>query len=536
MSTPEFTVSVLSGDGAHRWMRDPKNQERWQKLYADCQWRTVFLSPGFSEVWFANYGADWNPVFAIANDADGRLAGLMPLAAHGTLITGVGAHQAEYSGFLSGHGNADRFFEVAVKSICRDFPRHEVRFRYLPPGTPPGAMRRVCDVERRALLETSERHVFVLDEASINEIQKKKGNRSKLNRLKRMGSLEMRKLNPEEFETQIQDIVALCDFRQGAINNSCPFLDDPRKKNFHLDWIKNFAAGIHVSGMFLDGKIVSCIIFALSDREAHVAILAHSPELAENSPSKIHFYQAASMLASEGILRIDMTPGGDDWKARFGSTMDQVSELTICANLHGALASRVFAAAKPALRAAKANALALLRRLTRSRHSGDRPPVKEPVRVRYAVRLPQLGAPLSEKEVGRNALSDLLKYGPALTKRDRQTFLAHALMRIEAGERCYSIRNGDAGLACIGWASASTSPSAGADDATLILSDFVVTDAPTSERALDAVVAHALRDNCRKEGISVEAAQSEIPLRQSLERLGFADIRRGADARSVTQP
>ena len=528
VSTPEFTVSVLAGDDAHRWMRDPKNQTQWQELYAACEWKAVFLAPEFCFVWFANYGPDWKPVFVVAEDANGRLAGLMPLATQGGLITGAGAHQAEYGGFLSARADADRFFELAVKAISRAYAKHELRFRYLPPGTPNSALQRICQTERRALLETSERHVFGLDETAIGEILKKKGNRSKLNRLKRAGSLEMRRLNSTEFEAHLQDITTLCDFRQGAINNSCPFLDDPRKRQFHQDWLKHFVSGIHVTGLFLNGKIVSCIIFALSGSEAHVAILAHSPEHAENSPSKIHFYQAASMLAREGVLRIDMTPGGDDWKARFGSATDHVSKLTIHANMRTAIALRALAAVKPVSRVIRAGARGILLRLRHFSQGGDRArPIGAPARTRYAVRAAQLGAQPSQGAVERNALSDLLKYGHLLTKKSRQAFLSNALARIEAGDLCYSIRSGGEGLACIGWARAAVSSGAnGADDgnARIILSDFVSADAPTSERALDAVALHALRDHCREQGIVAEVAHSEKPLRDALERLGFKEI------------
>jgi hypothetical protein len=235
-------ISVLTGDAAKAWAKEEKNRAAWRALYEACDWGTTFQSIDFFDVWFRHYGTPWQPVLAIGLDSHDRLTALMPLAAANGAVAGVGAHQAEYHGWLGVRDGDDAFLRDAVSQVSASLPGHALRLRYLPPAAPAQALKALLDSDRRAFAQTHTRPLLALDEAQINEVLRKKGNRSKFNRLKRLGDFAIRTMDASEFAQRIDEIAAMCDFRQGAVNDTCPFLDDPRKGPFHLDWVRDMVS------------------------------------------------------------------------------------------------------------------------------------------------------------------------------------------------------------------------------------------------------------------------------------------------------
>src|SRR5207237_571175 len=64
---------------------------------------------------------------------------------------------------------------------------------------------------------------------------RKRGNRSKINRLGRFGSLRFERLTTvDELKAAFETIIAQYDFRQGAVFGVCPFQSDRLKLAFHL--------------------------------------------------------------------------------------------------------------------------------------------------------------------------------------------------------------------------------------------------------------------------------------------------------------
>ena len=442
------------------------------------------------------------------------LVGLFPLVVKERVITGGGAHQAEYHGWLGDSDCPGEFLKDAVVSVLKEFPDHELRLRYLPAGTPSEAVATLVNGDRRAFVHTEDRPLLVLDEAAINETLKKKGNRSKINRLKRLGAYSVRNMEAGEFERRIDEIAVMCDFRQGAVNDSCPFTDDVLKRPFHLDWVRSMPREVHVSGMFIGDELISVLIFALSKGEAHIAITAHSPAHADNSPGKIHIYEAALALAREGYSIVDMTPGGDEWKSRFATATDKVVELTAFASARKAAVVRLRRVVGSNLRSAIARGRAVYASL-RAR----------PVRVNdgaeqgggpfatYSLNLSsQAVSAAARDDVRLNALADLLKYGPALTGQIRQAFLSRALMRMEAGDRCYSLL-GHQGLDGLCWS--------GGDKTNVRLSDFSILPGVDVRRAYAALVQRATSDLAAETRVSLPLNPE---LQSVVEGLGFQRI------------
>jgi len=327
-------TECLFADEALSWMDAPGNQAAWQDLYQACAWRFPTLSPAFYRLWLKHYGEEWDPLLVVANDRAGRLAGLFPLATREGLVTGAGAQQAEYQGWLSSPENGAFFLHEAIDAIKAAFPANTIRLRYLVPDIPVAAISEVCHQHPEAVLATFARPLLGLDETFVQKALRKKNTRSKINRLRRLGNLEFRRLTDiNEIREKLDSIIAIYDFRQGAANNSCPFHDDPHKKDFLLDWAAEAAnKELHISCLTLDDAIIGAHIGINADGKTQLAILAYSPEYSAFSPGKIQVYLTAQMLMEEGLSYLDLTPGGDPWKERFATDHDQVSAVDIYPN------------------------------------------------------------------------------------------------------------------------------------------------------------------------------------------------------------
>lgn len=507
-------IVLLAGSDARSWLTDDANLELWRSLHARCAWGTTFQSADYFCVWLRNYVESWSPLLVLGLDDRSGLVGLFPLVVKERVITGGGAHQAEYHGWLADSHCPGEFFKDAVAGVLKEFPDHELRLRYLPPGAPKDAVAALVSGDRRAFAQSEDRPLLGLDEADINETLKKKGNRSKINRLKRLGAYSVRKMEADEFERRIDEIAVMCDFRQGAVNDSCPFTDDVLKRPFHLDWVRSMPHEVHVNGMFIGDELISVLIFALSKGEAHIAITAHSPAHSDNSPGKIHIYEAALALGREGYSLVDMTPGGDEWKSRFATTTDKVVELTVFASARKAALVRLRRVVGSNLRSVIARGQAVYASL-RARPARATDDAKQGA-GEFATYSPNLDGRAINAAAGDdvrvNALADLLKHGPAATGQNRQTFLSRALTRMEAGDRCYSLL-GHNGLDGLCWS--------GGDKTIVRLSDFSISAGVDVRRAYAALVQRAASDLAAEARVSLPLN----PVLQSVvEGLGFQRI------------
>jgi hypothetical protein len=335
---------------------------------------------------------------------------------------------------------------ASLDAIDKMLPGKAMRLRYLPPGLPANVIAMLVKRNDRITLNKHRAHELKIDRASIEASLKKKGNKSKLNRLKRGGELDLRRLDATELAHDMRRIAAMYDFRQGAVNGVCPFVEDPKKAAFHLDWMKAAPQQIHASALMLDGEIASALLLVMSPKEAHLAISAHAPEHAENSPMKFHIYQAALMLAGEGRTVLDLTPGGDPWKARFSTGERDVYELIMHRSLADAARTRAIAQAKGlvkrslravGLNAAKArSALRATRDVIQSLRGARG---ASPSSATYRVALPTAVAPHPALHVSMNDLDLLTRHGAGLTGRPRAELLRVALARLEAGERLFAV-------------------------------------------------------------------------------------------------
>lgn len=457
------TVELKRGDVLRSWLNAPGNLDFWDALYDRCTWSTPFLSRQFFCAWTACYRDAHEPLLVLGKDTQGAIVAVMPLARLNGSITGAGAHQAEYQGWLSDENVAVRFFKEALTCIAETFPRARLSFKFLAPKLPRQIWEGISQSDPRIVPHENVRPLVRLDDKTISATLTKKSTKSKLNRLKRSGDLTFRRLSDASaLERYFDQIIDQYDFRQGAVNDSLPFLQDSRKRQFHLEWMKLAPEQFYVTAMLLDDRVIAAVIGIAGADEVHVAITAHSPFHAQHSPGKLHLYQTALMLAQEGYTWLDLTPGGN-WKDRFATEHENVLGLrawpTVSAARLAVVRERAGHAARRLLHlvglppAQLKRGLRMLRKATPRRlvrHVGRQMPTRTELRI-YRLSPAEFefddqGGP----PAAVNALADLCMFEPFYDWQTRQGFLLESMNRLEAGDRSYTICVGGK-LVNIGW-------------------------------------------------------------------------------------
>lgn len=533
-----LSFSLLQGQQALEWSRGSLGNAAWQRLFADCPWATAFQSMAFFDIWSRHYASVWSPLLVVGQRADGVVAGIMPLAIRNGLVVGVGSHQAEYQGWISRENDASEFIVGALDAIAASLPRHQLRLRYLPHAVPKSALQHLRDRNPRVTLHHHVSHELLIDPEAIGHALKKKSNRSKVHRLQRLGELQFRLLNAQMAAAEFDRIVAMYDFRQGALNDVCPFLDDPVKRAFHLDWLNSCPRQLYVSGMFLKGQMIAALMFVRSKTDLHLAISAHAPNLAEHSPNKLNIYESALALVGDGATCIDLTPGGDAWKARFSTGQRDVWELIMHESALRSATVRAHVAVRAAVRRVLSTVGVSIPTLNRrikaigSLVGGARVFLGRRAKreLLYHGELRQLERP-SDIPVLLNPLEWLIRSGPLLRRRRRQLVLSEALSRIERGDLCYAVSGPGANLSCVGWTSwrsSTLSSSAiarphGEAGNTALLHDFFV-GRDVSAAALEAMIERMLADVAQRGKRSdafIAVPLDSAALNDAVKRRGF---------------
>lgn len=295
----------------------------WDDLVRRCPWATRFQARDFLRTWFGHYGDRYEPLLVVGEDAEDRLVAALPLAVCDGQVVVAGTHHAEYHAWLSTADESDAFLSHAFAALDGLGFGGVLTFRYLNPGAPladwlatdPRADRVVVETVGRSLLDVDDPERGV---ASL----RKKGNRSKLNRLKRMGPLSFERIrDPHEFARTLHEAIPFYDLRQGGAHDAVPFAGDDRKEALHraLFELPDF---LHVTAMRVGDRLVSALFGFRYDDAVGVGVFAHDPRLAAHSPGKLHLLQLAGLLAEEGLSTLDLTPG-EGWKQRFASREDR---------------------------------------------------------------------------------------------------------------------------------------------------------------------------------------------------------------------
>jgi len=445
---------IVRGSVAFALLADPSFLSRWRTLHSCCPHATAFQAPGFVRTWYETYQDVWEPVIVQSQNAWGDLNGLWLLAYQPAthVLVHAGAHQAEYHAWLALPGEDTAFLAGAWAELVRNLPFPKLSFKYLPATALAETLQTALGTGGKVIVRRHHRPLLRLDPGDIKASFAKKSNRSRINRLKKLGKVEFRRLtDPAELEKVFDELIDFYDFRQDAVHQCAPFRIDPRKRRFHSDLFS--VAGdneTYVTVTLLDERPIAGFWGTASGKTVHVGMLIHSPFLAEHSPGKLHLMQLSEYLLQEGKELLDLTPGGA-WKERFANADDEVAEAVLyaspwahrwadtlerllkwgrrCAGLGGLTPAKVQSALAAARMAAPS---AMIRRM------GEWASVQREFRVYRGDR--SLAEQYRRDERVRcNSLADLLAFKPGESGRNREVFLSSALARLEQGESAYFV-------------------------------------------------------------------------------------------------
>lgn len=451
-------------DGATELFADPRFRESWELLWASCPWSTPFQSPGFVLTWFAAYGDQFSPVVLLGRDSRGNLDGLLVLALErdAQRLYAPGTHQAEYQAWLERGSAPCTFFPDALDAIEREFPRQDLLLKYVPQEAV-GALSATSQHRSRFELLAHRRPLWQLTEEGIAASLRKKSNKSRLNRLKRLGEFEFARIEDEaEFDAALDEVIPYYDMRHGALSDSMPFRSDERKKQFHVRLLAEHPELIHVTVGRIGGKAVSMHIGIAGREQVHLAIVTHSPLLSRYSPGKLHLLLLGRQLIDEGCAQLDLTPGGDPWKERFANNHDSVYRLVVHKRAAGRISAETSRRAVQTSKRALSFFGATPEQISRWRAALTRDQLAESFDTFrkqiwsqkefkvYSRDIHRRAEQHPSSEIHRDSVSALLLYDSAVGGAEKPAFLQNALARLANGEHVYThIRDGK--LTHYGW-------------------------------------------------------------------------------------
>jgi CelD/BcsL family acetyltransferase involved in cellulose biosynthesis/GNAT superfamily N-acetyltransferase len=415
--------------------------------------------------WYTSYQAQWQPVIVRSVDRAGSLVGLWLLAYDSSArqLVNAGAHQAEYHAWLSAPGIDHAFLAAGWVLLKREFVFSTLRFKYLPSPALADILAAATGERAGVAGRHSMRPLLLLDAIQVKASAAKKSNKSRFNRLAKLGKFEFRRVTElAEFERIIDELIAFYDLRQSAVNQSTPFREDPDKRAFHSKLFADAPNAVYCTATFIDDRPIAAFWGTVSGKIVHLGLLISSPFYAEHSPGKIHIMQLSEQLLNDGHDVLDLTPGGDAWKERFANAHDEVAEATIYGSAmtrwREVSAARIAQWGKSALALARITPLQVRSTLATLRRAKPAAFVRKvsnwycesrEFRVYRADRA--LGRNFDfDPRVRCNHLPDLLAFEPGEPWQSRDGFLSNALARIEDGGKAFTVGTGGR-LAHSGW-------------------------------------------------------------------------------------
>ncbi len=460
-------LNLLIGADAESLLGDRAFQQQWRSLYSRCPWATIFQGADFVKTWYRVYRSQFQPVLITETLADGSLSGLLTLAItpDSQQLVCAGAEQAEYHTWLTTSDRGDTFIVAAMDLLRTSFTGLTLTFEYLPPLAPKQWLEPDRPWANQSRLVMWTRPLMKLgDGENLRKSLKKSANKSRLNRLKKLGDVQFEQLHGvAELAAVFDRIIAYYDFRQGAVNNSIYFQADPFKKAFYLA-LMDVPDLLHATVLKVGDQVVAAHLGLSDGKQCCLGMPAHSPFHAVHSPGKLQILMLGVELAQQGFDTLDLTPGGDPYKERFATDHDethvlavfltdrtlpkQIAELKMQSR---SIAKTVLKAAgiKPStakasiekLRHLRKNAIDWPQRLWKQQRGSGEHQI-------YCYQADSVRAEHDISSFNRDCLEDLLLFQP-VPGQSRQEFLSQCLSRLEAGQHVYtSVAQGRLRSAC----------------------------------------------------------------------------------------
>jgi hypothetical protein len=227
------------------------------------------------------------------------------------------------------------FMKRALAELMNEFPGKPISFRFLSAATPLNWINEDKQLRRYSIVQTYTRPLINFHNPDHGNLFQRKHFKHKLNRLKKLGEIQFEPISDyKKFESSLNEMAVLFDFRQSALFNKSHFSDEPAKKEFLLEL---FRLGLlHVTVLYVGGKMLAAIVAVTGkDNWVHLAgINCHAPFNSRYySPGFMNFVLLAKQLSAEGASYFDLTPGYDSYKEELANAHDEVKEWVIYSKL-----------------------------------------------------------------------------------------------------------------------------------------------------------------------------------------------------------
>lgn len=314
---------------AEKLLSDDNFIKKWQVLYESCQWSTFFQSADFIKTWFENYQEKFDLFFICSFAENEKLQGLFAFAQEKKTnrICVAGDYLAEYQTWLADENSFEKFTKETLKILSEKFPNARIEFPFIAPKTPLNFFEIDEKWSKQTSLRQHERPLIMVGGGQkAEESLQKKGNKTRLRQLKKIGEIEFEILNKtNEIEKVFDEIENFSKLRLSALHNVLPE-KDTNKKEFYLALAKK--KKLFASLLKVGGKIASAQVFVENQDEMLLSITAMSPFFAQQSPTKLQTYFVWKDFAEKGIEVFDLSPGGG-YKNRFATDCEEVFSLEI---------------------------------------------------------------------------------------------------------------------------------------------------------------------------------------------------------------
>jgi len=439
-------IEVIRGGEAASLIDDPGFHTQWQSLHGSCPWATSMQGVPFVTTWYRTYISLFEPVIITGRRSCGLdLSGLLTLAVqHDTKkLVVAGTHHAEYQVWLSTREDSAEYMDSMFDALWNCLPGQPLEFRYLPSGAPVDCILRSAKWKKLSALQPLSNGLFRTDSSAENSLRKK-SNKSRLHRLERIGEVRFEQVSSVSDAQQYLDrIIPFSDFRQGALNGVLPFRDDPLKREFYLNLMKETAI-VHTTILRAGEEIVSGHVGIYDRDRVLLSVLAHSPFLARHSPGKLHVLLLTNHLRSAGIAALDLTLG-DEYKRRFANDYETVHTLTLFLSHARAHQHKIAVQLKGVVKRTMAH-LGVSPNLLRRRLRGQRsiPSIRRLVEriIGQGIQIYRLHGQTETHLIGfvrSNCLDDLMAFqGRHGSRRSLQRFLDNVSRKLAAGEEVFT--------------------------------------------------------------------------------------------------
>jgi CelD/BcsL family acetyltransferase involved in cellulose biosynthesis/RimJ/RimL family protein N-acetyltransferase len=323
-----MSIYLTRNNQAQNLLCDLTFQTKWQHLFDNCAWATVFQHPVFLQIWNKHYQENCELILVYETNSADEIIGLFPLnlCNLSNELSVAGSYHAEYQTWLALQENANSFITNALDLLQREFPQSKLQFLFLAPNSPLDWLNGKWGKQSN-LREMPRPLVAIGDGSKSDESLRKKGNKSRIRQLKKFGEIGFTELKtPQEFGEVFDEIENYSKLRLSALHNVKPTFDLERKP-FHLDLMSQ-TDWLYPTILKVGDQIASAQVCLKNRDEMLLCITSMSPKFAQQSPSKIHLLMLGQELAKRNVPIFDLSPG-EGYKDRFATHYDNAHALTV---------------------------------------------------------------------------------------------------------------------------------------------------------------------------------------------------------------